>query len=414
MLLRSLLTKIMKSLRSFEFRRIQQRASYYGYELTSTNLTRIEGEILENVFQTGYSNNALLSYLIYPFLAPLENIHSNHQECFAIAESLKELGYNVDVMNWDNESYLPKKKYHLVIDNHDNLFRLSNYFINDTLRVFHATNAHWLYQNAIEYGRHQEFFEKTGISIAPPRIIPRGDSAAYCDVITMFGNSFTTNTYKAFREKVRYLPMSVTAKPASYERTVLTARKHFIWLNSHGALLKGLDVVLEAFMECPDLILSVCGNLEKDHEFFDALSERLSNAINIRLLGWVDIDSLEFEQLASSAAWVVSASFSEGGGGSILNCMAKGLVPIISRSSSITLPADCGFYLSQNEPTALREIIKKASELPTGEIETMSRNACEFIRSNHMLGNFKSKFKELIVDLETGSFKNKNNTEALC
>lgn len=367
-----------------------------------------------NYFGTAYHKQALLSYIIYPFEAPIRNDHSNHRECFAIAEILHELGYSVDVINWDNTQFLPEKHYDLVIDNHSNLERLSNYFTKGTVRVFHATNAHWLYQNAIEYQRHQQFFKKTGISITPLRIIPKGNSGAYCDVITMFGNGFTESTYDAFRQRVHHLPMSVTAKPELCQRTVEVARKHFVWLNSHGALLKGLDVVLEAFMECPDLTLSVCGDLQKDHEFFDALSERLSSAKNIKLLGWVNVDSPGFEKLVSSAAWVVSASFSEGGGGSILNCMAKGLVPIISRSSSITLPANTGFYVDQNEPTALREMIKKASALPTSEIEKMSRNAYEFICSNHTLENFKARFKELIVDLEAGSFQKKNSAITLC
>lgn len=356
-----------------------------------------EPVIKENIFGTSFPKNALLSYLLDFSVGSEEKRHSNCQECLTIAEIVSELGYNVDVINWDNSSFKPFKGYHLLIDNHNNLERLQPVLQNDAFKIFHATNAHWLFQNSVVYSRHSEFLKKTGVSITPSRLLSRGDSAAFCDAISMFGNEFTKATYGRHGNKVWHLPMSVTAKPELIKRDIKKAKKQFIWLNSHGALLKGLDVVIDAFANLPDFTLYICGDLDKDREFFNTIANTLAAAPNIVLKGWIDIDNTEFIELVSSAAWIINTSFSEGGGGSTLNCMAKGLIPIISRSASISLPAGTGFYLEQNEPGALVELIHKVSERSEGELEKMAQNAYQFIAANHTLENFRRKYKEFLM-----------------
>lgn len=355
-------------------------------------------KIISNYFNSNHTNNALLSYIIYPFDGAIKHDHSNHIECFTIAEIMNELGYNVDIINWDNKTFLPTKNYQLVIDNHNNLERLSAFFNNNTIKVFHATNAHWLFQNAIEYARHQDFFIRTGIAILPPRIMVPGNSASYCDMITMFGNDFTKSSYGKYGVGVYHLPMSVTSKPEPIsERQYSLAKKKFVWLNSHGALLKGLDVVIDAFANLPELTLYVCGNMDNDRQFLDAMASQLNKASNIEFKGWVEMDGVEFKEIVKDCAWIINASFSEGGGGSTLNCMAKGLIPVISKSSSITLPDKTGFYIENNDAASLGNLLQTISILPNDELKQMSDNALDFIVTNHTLENFKKKYKDFLI-----------------
>ena len=213
MILKKLFHKGWSVLSSIEFRFINKRANHYGYMLQGQLPLKDNEIVIENFFQTSFDKNALLSYIIFPFKGEIQNNHSNHRECYTMAEILKELGYNVDVINWDNITFLPVKKYDLVIDNHNNLERLSTYFNANTKKVFHATNAHWLYQNAIESYRYNEFFLKYGIGIVPPRLMVPGNNAGYADVISMFGNNFTKGTFGIYGSKVDHVPMSVTAEP---------------------------------------------------------------------------------------------------------------------------------------------------------------------------------------------------------
>lgn len=398
MFINKFIRRIKSSTLNFEFQLLKRRANRYGYNLVTQKPLPDSEEIIENYFGTEHTKNALLSYIIYPFKGEIQNNHSNHRECFTIAEILKELRYNVDVINWDNTTFLPAKKYDVVIDNHNNLERLSTFFTESTIKIYHATNAHWLYQNSIEYDRYKEFFIQTGIAILPPRFMAPGNSAAYCDVISMFGNDFTKSTYGKYADKVHQLPMTVTTEAEIIrERNYTTGKKKFVWLNSHGALLKGLDIVIDSFSTMPELELYICGDLEKDSSFINAIKQKLSAAPNIKTEGWVDINSEGFKKLATDCAWVINASFSEGGGGSTLNCMAKGLIPILSQTSSITLPAKTGFYIENNSAVAVVDLLKTVSELPDDELEEMSLNAFNFIVTNHSLQNFKSKYKDFLI-----------------
>jgi glycosyltransferase involved in cell wall biosynthesis len=227
-----------------------------------------------------------------------------------------------------------------------------------------------------------------------------GNSAVYADAISMFGNEFTKNTYGTHAFKVHQVPMSVTTEPEIIEgRNYTKAKKRFLWLNSHGALLKGLDMVLEAFMMRPELQLFVCGNTGRDAEFMNTMQSRIAHASNITMEGWVDMKGERFKTLVAECGWVVSASFSEGGGGSILNAMAKGLIPVISTSSSITLPRKTGFYLENNNAASIVDLLKTVSELPDDELREMSLNAVNFIATHHTLEIFKSKYKDFLIEV---------------
>jgi glycosyltransferase involved in cell wall biosynthesis len=391
---KKILKRIVSSIKSKEVFFLKSRADRHSYVLQIPD----NEVIYENFFKSNFKKNALLSYIVYPFREEIKNNHSNHRECFTIAEILNELGYNVDVINYNNTTFLPAKKYDLVIDNHNNLERLKDYFNADTRKIFHATNGHWLYQNSVEYARYNEFFAKTGIAILPPRLMVPGNSAVYCDVISMFGNDFTKNTYGKYANKVHQLPMSVTTEPEIIkERNYATARKKFIWLNSHGALLKGLDIVIDAFSKMPELEIYICGNPERDSGFINAISRQLSAAPNIKMEGWVDTNGEAFKKLVTDCAWIINTSFSEGGGGSTLNGMAKGLIPVISKSSSITLPAKTGFYIENNNAAAVVDLLKTVTELPDDELKERSLNAVNFIATNHTLQNFKLKYKEFLI-----------------
>ena len=390
--------KINASIKNWKFRFLNAIIKRQGYQLMRQAPVNGIETIIDNFFKTTHQKNALLSYIIYPFLGEIENNHSNNRECFCIAEILNELGFNVDVINWNDTSFIPIKKYELVIDNHNNLARLSSYFKANTLKIFHATNAYWLYQNQLEYKRSYDFFLSTGVTLTPPRLISQGNSAQYADAIAMFGNEFTKSTYGKYASKVNHLPMSVTTTPEIItERNYLLAKTKFVWLNSHGALLKGLDVVIDAFTLLPELTLYVCGNMERDSQFLETVASQLSQASNIKFAGWVELDSDEFKKIVTDCAWIINTSFSEGGGGSTLNCMAKGLIPVLSKSSSISLPDQTGFYIKHNNAENLSNLLQTISILPDEALKELSNNAVDFIGTNHTVENFKKKYKNFLI-----------------
>ena len=397
------LKKFRLKLSSLEFRVIRRRARHYGYRLQGCPQPAYNELVFENVFSTNFTKYALLSYIIEPFKSKVSTYHSNHQECYAIAEILKELEYNVDVINWDNTSYLPNKQYALVIDNHNNLQRLSPWLQHTTHKIFHATNTYWLFQNTVEYKRCLSFFENEGIMITPNRLRPEGNSIAFADAVSMFGNSFTAATYGAHRNKITHLPMSVTAQPAFVaDKKFSSSKKKFLWLNSHGALLKGLDVIIKVFLSSPQFELFICYDNRQDQQFFEAINGKLTSSPNIHLTGWVDINGDLYKELVFTCCWVVSTSWSEGGGGSILNCMANGLIPVIAKSCSITLPAKCGFYIDNENIDSITNSLSEITTISDDILAAMSESSVAFICENHSLENFKNKYRDFLINITAG------------
>ena len=397
------LKKFRLKLSSLEFRVIRRRATHYGYRLQGCPQPAYNELVFENVFSTNFTKYALLSYIIEPFKSKVSTYHSNHQECYAIAEILKELEYNVDVINWDNTSYLPNKQYALVIDNHNNLQRLSSYLTNVAHKIFHATNTHWLFQNTVEYQRCLAFFKNKGVMITPNRLRPEGNSIAFAGAVSMFGNSFTAATYGAYKKKITHLPMSVTVQPAFVtDKNFSSSKNKFLWLNSHGALLKGLDVLINVFQASPQYELFICCSESEDQQFFNALKIELAAAPNIHLTGWVDVAGSFYKELISQCCWVISTSWSEGGGGSILNCMANGLIPVIAKSCSITLPANCGFYVDNENIDSITNSLSEITTISDDILAAMSESSVAFIRENHSLENFKNKYREFLFSITEG------------
>lgn len=394
MIVRKILHRIRTTVADVEISLLKSIAKRVGYEVKPKEPLKISEVVIDNFFRTKYKKHALLSYIVYPFIDKIDNSHSNNIECYLIAEVLKELGYNVDIINWNNEEFRPVKTYSIVIDNHNNLERFRSFFSNDVVKIFHATNAHWLYQNKVEFERHYEYYLKTGTAITPTRSLTPGNSVAYCDAISMLGNIFTKTTFGQYEDKVFRVPISVTTNSDNLATLKVSERKkNFLWFNSAGFLLKGLDIVLDTFINLPNCTLYVCGNFEREAQFLNSYNEKLKECTNIKMIGWVDVESVSFLHLIESCAWVINTSFSEGGGGSTLNCMAKGLIPIASRSASIDIvEKETGFILEQNSSASLTQLINTLIDLPDEVIETCSKNAAGYTSNFHSKDNFKESY----------------------
>jgi glycosyltransferase involved in cell wall biosynthesis len=401
MILQKIIHRFRTVRKDYRLSRLNKLAFKNGYSLIPLSTFNASTILIENHFKTKHPKNALLSYMVYPFIGEIEYNHSNYRECYLMAEILNELGYNVDVINWDNNTFIPSKMYHLVIDNHNNLERLNLSFEKDCLKIFHATNAHWLFQNKIEFDRHYEYFISTGIALNPSRILPQGNSMAFCDAISMLGNDFTKNTFGGYANSVHRIPISVTTQPELVRREKINDIKYnFLWFNSTGFLLKGLDIVLDTFIGMPECRLFICGNFDRESDFINSYANRLKDCSNIKLIGWVDITSNDFKKLVENCTWVINTSFSEGGGGSTVNCMAKGLIPIVTKSASIDIiDGETGFMLEDNSSNALGSKIKQLVQLPLEQITTVSENVFRYIYEHHTFDIFKAAYKAFLKGL---------------
>ncbi|MHB8276117.1 MAG: glycosyltransferase [Candidatus Humimicrobiaceae bacterium] len=352
--------------------------------------------------RTNLKGNVLISYIVTPFLIKknkgFPTSHTNQWECYQIAKTFLDEGFNVDVINWDNKDFLPKLDYKVFIDIHSNMERISQYLNKNCIKILHITGAHWIYQNYKEYQRLIDIRKVKNVALIPRRITPPSQGIEFADIATTIGNEFTVSTFEYSHKAVHRIPISSSVlfdfpEDKNFEK----CRKSFLWFGSTGLVLKGLDIVLGAFKKLPDFKLFVCGPIKEENDFEKAFFKELYETDNIFTLGWVDLESAKFKELYESCIGIVYPSFSEGGGGSVINCMQAGLIPIISKESSVDI-GEFGFLIEEISVDSIVNIVQKISSLDGVELKLRSKKTWEYVRRVHTKDNFAKEYKKFVKE----------------
>ena len=158
---------------------------------------------------------------------------------------------------------------------------------------------------------------------------------------------------------------------------------------------KGLDLVLDAFAEMPEYHLTVCGPLQYEKEFVKAYYKELYQTPNIHTIGRIDVNSPEFIKITRNCLGLIHPSCSEGGGGSVIQCMHAGLIPIVSYESSVDV-YDFGVILNDCSVDEIKRSIQNISRLSSEELRTMSRKAWEYARATHTRERFAEEYRKAV------------------
>lgn len=348
--------------------------------------------------------NVLISYMVEPFLLKrgedISHHHTNYWECAQMATTFLDLGYAVDVINSYNKIFVPKINYAYFIEHRTVLERVASRLNEDCLKIMHIDTAHLLFHNAAEANRLLELQQRRGITLSPRRFIMPNFAIENADCATILGNQFTQQTFSYAKKPLFRVPVSTPMLYDWLHRDFESSRRRFLWFNSGGLVHKGLDLILEAFARMPDYELIVCGPVQKEEDFERAFRKELYGTQNIRTLGWIDIASREFLDVVTSCIGVISASCSEGGSGSIITCMHAGLIPVVTYQSAVDVPVDAGLVLKNCSVEEIQRSISWVSDQSGATLETMARNAWNFVRANHTRERFAQAYRAVINGLE--------------
>jgi len=360
----------------------------------------IKKEIITLTPKKKSRGEVLLSYLTKPFIFTLNqsyfSSHTNYWECTQIAQAWMDNGYTVDVIDWDNNSFIPKKDYAVFIDIHSNMERLAPYMKKNCLKILHITGAHWLFQNNAEYSRLLSLQKRRNITLFPRRTVQPSRGIEYADCATILGNSFTRGTFEYAGKPLYPVHISTTTQfPFIENKDYGQIRKNYVWFGGGGLVHKGLDLVLETFAKLPDYQLTICGSVDQESDFKEAYHKELYETPNIKMAGWVDSTSHQFLDLIRKSIGFIYPSCSEGGGGSVITCLHGGLIPIISIESSVDIP-DFGILLKDSTIEELIRAVEKISGLPDADLLIQSKKAWDYVRENHTKERFKSDYDNFI------------------
>lgn len=347
---------------------------------------------------------ALLSYITLPFLAEKRGEvitrFSNSGLALCWAQTLNELGYAVDIIDWDNKKFAPRNKYDLVVLHGGKNFQNIYHRLESSPPLIHfLTGSYWKFNNREEDRRRTRFERRHGVIVPRDRYIydtedPVNDAA---DAIIVLGAPSMKESYpKYIKNKV------ITINNGSYpdrhfdeaKKDYTEARKNFLFFAGSGNIHKGLDLLIDAFKDLDQHLFIVT---IPDKEVMDVYKQELKLP-NIHLIGHIDMRSSKFYEFMNKCAFVILPSCSEGQAGSVVECMNQGLIPIISKETRLDARG-YGMILKNNRITEIKRAVKKMANKETREIEKLSNRTRQTAIHRHSPEYFRKNLKKAVQEV---------------
>jgi glycosyltransferase involved in cell wall biosynthesis len=356
--------------------------------------------------------DVLFSYLTQPLtLSPNESLsdpHSNNWVVPKISQLFSERGYDVDVINWWDASFIPKKKYAVCIDIHNNLERFVSLLPSSCIKIQYINGSHWRFQNEAEEKRMMALESRRNVRFPMKRNVPPSDFEKYADFVIGYGNKTVHETFPMPNGK-KIIPLPVpTMEEYDFPegKDFSRARKHFLWFGGGGAILKGLDLILEAFAELPDLQLTLIGPIFSEKEFCKIYEKelKLSN-ITVYKNPYKEKDDAMSKiggkyvyDVIKECGAVLGMSASEGGGGATVQAMQAGVFPIVTPNTGIneSIPS---IVLENPTVENIKETVKMFSNIPPEKLEKLSREVWSFTKAHHTKQAFTKEWGNFIDNI---------------
>ncbi|MBL8689940.1 MAG: glycosyltransferase [Rhodospirillaceae bacterium] len=297
--------------------------------------------------------------------------HSIHWESREICRVLVALGFDVDVIDIGSPPPATERPYAASLTLHDHLLKVGPVLAPNAVKMMWMTGSHPAFQNSAEMERIQRLEERRGCVYEPKRQIANvpGELAAIelADRCLLVGNATTLSTYPAgWHRKMELIAVSAAGVHAPKDPTgFVPPSREFVWYSSSGAVLKGLDLVLDVFAARRFPTLHVIGSVEREEDFLNIYHAELDGHPRIRRHGFLRGDDPRLAEVFGRSVAVLHPSASEGMSGSVAHCLQIGLYPIISRTSGIDLPEGAGAYLDACTAPAIEGAVEKVLAMPT-------------------------------------------------
>jgi len=349
------------------------------------------------------SKRALLIYLVKPFLIkdddPRFLDHQNLRQCKQIADVLGEFDYIVDVADVEDKKFRPSKHYDLVISHRVDL--QPDIFPN-AVKVYLSTGMNHIVHNRNVRKRYQALYQRRGCRLKIRRLHTENMPFVLgANAIAGFGNELTMNTWKETFGGPTYYFNNYGFQVAQFvlgTRDYSIARKNFLFFASQDQVAKGLGLLIEVFPRCPGIDLYICSDFEYEKDFCNCYRRELWRTSNIHAIGWIRINSAEFDELIQRCAYVILPTCSDASAGSVVQCMYAGLIPIVTKEAGIDTE-DFGITLADDSLEEIEKTILELADLPEEwhrEHSIRTRQAAEERFSEKA---FVNKWREILGDI---------------
>ncbi|MDD5362981.1 MAG: glycosyltransferase [Ignavibacteria bacterium] len=351
---------------------------------------------LTNSLSKIHKKRVLLSYIVDAInITDKSNYHNAIIICRNIIQSFNELGYLVDLVDFRDQFFKPRREYEIFVGHGMvNYINIINGLNTDCRKFYYATGSYWKFHNEEEEKRFNDFYKRTGIKAEVDRYFHTGEELALMnsETVILMGNKQTLKTYDKFKN-VKLINGIVSDDSYDHYNTDWKQRKNnFLYFAGYGNIHKGLDLLIEAFSKT-NLNLWIVSNL--DDSILKAYKDILDSSLNIRVIGFVNYRTEEFYKIMNNCAFVILPSCSEGSALSVSECMIYGLLPVITNTCGMDID-DFGYYILPSIED-IRLKILELSEFNESELKTRSQKASEYVIDNLNEENFRNNFKNIIL-----------------
>lgn len=371
-----------------------------GYDLAPI---KKEGpsEFISNVHNTNFKQTVLVSYICSPILNNSQEIlHNNIQEVRSILKIFKELEFNIDLIDYYSEKKLDFGNYKIVFgfgEPFENCILSRN---KNVRTIYYATGAQVYFEQSQSMLRLKDAYDRTSVIFRNSHRLRSKIwqlQSTFSDHAIILGNHTVLESYLPYRLDNNFL-MNACAIDIDFEfcKQLEENNKNFLWMGGSGLIHKGLDLIINYFVNNPSLNLFIVGPLKSEPDFYNYFNERIALVPNILYSEFLNINSKEFKEILSKSTFILSPSCSEGQSTSVLNVMYNnGLIPIVSKISGIPLE-NFGIEIESLSYEGLDTAIRKACNIPVSELNVIRKNIKEHSKTNFSIESYENTLKYIL------------------
>ena len=338
---------------------------------------------------------ALLLFKTFPVFisSNYRNTHQNNYEIPLLIKSLNLNGYSVDLVDREFNGVIPENQYDIFIGlaagNSGVLFNKIAEKLTKTKIIALCFGTYPLTKNKLINSRYKFFYERNKLIYSlneknsPMRMVTKIDfdkTLELSDYLLVIGEkkSFSSKSYiKTNKPIFNYFPY---IQKRTFKLNPKKNLNNFICFAGNGFIVKGVDLVVDIFLDLPYLNLEIYGPTS-DSLFMEHYSDKIKNSTNIKFKGFIDVGSKEFENVCNRNSFQIFLSCSEGMATSVLTCIRYGIVPIITYESSINVNK-FGFIINEDHPQKIivkaKEYVQIASKMDNKEYQWRRQKTIEY------------------------------------
>lgn len=345
---------------------------------------------------------ALVSYLVPPVLDELENrptpLFSNNGAGRTIPKVLNQLGYVVDIVNWDDTGPIDGNYDVILFHGGKNFSEIIKLKKPTNKLIYYSTGSYWKYHNQQEEARLKYFERRHGIKYKLDRAIVDSEEEPnrQSDAIVVLGNHDTALTYGKFPKVYNLEGASMPLQPRNI-RGREDGKLGFLFMAGPGNLHKGLDIILDAWTKLPDKYeLHIVTYL--DDEFKKFYERQLYHSTNVVTHGYVLQRSDQYNEIIKKCQLSILLSCSEGSPGSVIESLHQGLVPIISKQSHVDLDGH-GYVIEKNTPEEITRLVNSLNKESIESLIVAQKSIQTWATEHFAVARYEHNLSKIIQDI---------------